>query len=69
MAGALAGRRTRLTGAQPGWLRLLADPEALAAVTAVVPAAGPGTMYFSGPSQNTATSAVTVNSPASHKNA
>ena len=47
----------------------LADPEALAEVTAVGPAAGPGTMYFSGPSQNTATSAVTVNSPASHRNA
>jgi len=33
------------------------------------PAAGCATMYFSGPSQNTAISAVMANNPASHKSA
>ena len=41
---------------------------AAAAVTGA-PAAGSATMYLAGPSQKTAVRAVTVNSPASHKNA
>ncbi len=50
-----------------GWLTAAAAD--VPATAADVPAAGAATMYLSGPSQNTAISAVTVNSPASHMNA